>query len=559
MKKLSKLKNLITTLTLVIVVFIFPSKVLAAVAFDAVSESHTGTTGAINTYSWTHTVNGTPRAVVCFTTDAIGGNYPYAGVTYGGVSMVEVTGGIASDASPAPEGGTMKAWFLGSGIPTGNQTVQVTESGSMTANHAYCYTFTASGNTTYAGVLSEQITSQTLTEENINDGSPGSNSVRVMAVKSGAASVGVGGLNAGANSTYSGTGMSMDLGSGVTMTVYETTPGQGSRPVGVVFATADDVAAVYLAVVEIPPITISGTLYQSDGSSPYLCSTSGNVAVNLRVNGGGSYSGTCSADTGAWSVTGVSANSGQTIYAYTSGGSVRGSSVLVSNGAAQSDVSIIQNRVVLRDDVNGSITNTEILAGNTADADDLISFSGSDLTVSSSYETHIYTGDTYAPGANVSTGKLRVVGNYSGSSETLTLTASGTATARPLYVNGGTFTAPATTVFQGSSATDIEATTFNALSFTPTITGSVSYTLLGAETINGNFTINPTAASTQLLTVNAGGNITVASGYTLTLSGTTSGTSTLDLRPASTDYNLSTGFLNISTAGTWMYQALLLI
>lgn len=216
-----------------------------AVAFDAVTESHTGTTGASATYSWSHTPVGTPKAVVVFTIDLTGGNYPYGGVTYGGVALSEVTSGTASDGSGTPEGGTMKAWFLGSGIPTGTQTVQVTESGSMNNNHAYVYTFTAGGDTSYAGVYTES-NNQTLTEENIDDGSPGTSSIRVMAVKSGASSV----LSAGSNSTYNGTGMSIDGGSTISMTVYETVPGQGSRPVGVTYGTSDDVAAVYLAVIE---------------------------------------------------------------------------------------------------------------------------------------------------------------------------------------------------------------------------------------------------------------------------------------------------------------------
>jgi hypothetical protein len=234
-----------------------------AVAFDKISESHTGTTGAVNTYSWTHTPVGTPRGVVVFVCDAAANRYPYAGVTYGGVAMTAVTGSDAWDGSAAPEGGSVRAYFLGSGIPTGAVTVQVTEDNAiseMVNNHAYCVTVTAGASTSYAGVTVESINStQTLAELNINDGSPGTNSLRLAMVHSGAAAIfTAGGVRGGANSTETGTGGSMDLGSGVDGVVYETTPGQGSRPVGFAYATADDVAAIYLAVIQ-SPLTSSGT------------------------------------------------------------------------------------------------------------------------------------------------------------------------------------------------------------------------------------------------------------------------------------------------------------
>jgi len=294
--------------------------------------------------------------------------------------------------------------------------------------------------------------------------------------------------------------------------------------------------------------SISGTIYQNNGSSAYDCSAN-NLTVYLRVNGSGTYSTTCTASGGGWSVSDVSLSSGDTVYAYIYGETEKGSTVLVSNASEQTDVPIIQDRVVLRDDVNGSITNSEISAGNTLDSDDLISFSGSDITVGSSYTTHIYSGDTYAPGANVTTGKLLVVGNYSGSTETLTLTGSGTSTSRPLYINGGTFTSPSSVVFQGTSATTIENASYNNLSFTPTITGATTYTFLSSGSVSGNFTINPTAASSNTLTVNLAGTLTVAPSGTVTITGTTSGLSALNTVSGS-NYTISAGKIDIQSAGT---------
>lgn len=300
--------------------------------------------------------------------------------------------------------------------------------------------------------------------------------------------------------------------------------------------------------VELPDY--SGVIYQTNESSPYLCNTSGNLTVYLRVNGSGTYSGTCNADTGVWSIANVSVPAvGNTVLAYLSGGSVRGSTVLVTDAITKTDVSIMQDRVIVRDDYDSTITNADISAGNTSDADDLVTISGSDYTTSSNYETHIWTGDSYAPGGNVSTGKLHVVGNYTGSTETLSLTGSGTGTSRPLYIDGGTFTAPTTTQYQGTSTSSLESTTYNNLYLNPTITSAVSYTFLGAVTVNNAFTINPTAASSYALTVYLGGTLSLTSSNTITVSGTTSGTSVLDTVSGS-NYAISAGFLNIAAAGT---------
>lgn len=304
-------------------------------------------------------------------------------------------------------------------------------------------------------------------------------------------------------------------------------------------------------------ITITGTFHgtSESGGDPGQCDGA-TENLSLRVDGGTAVTTTCADTTGTFSFTGISAGQGDTITIYSTGAD-KANRVYVSDGTDDSGMDIYEDRVAIGDENDGTVTNADLAdydnGGVEGTNDMLFDVDGSNnLTVDSGKELHIHTGDTFSPGSNVTTPKLHVTtsATYSGSSETLTLTGSGTTTDRPLYIDGGTFTAPATTVFQGTSATDIESTTFNALTFSPTITGSVTYTFLGAETINGNFTINPTAASTQLLTVNAGGTITVGASYTTTLSGTTSGTSTLDLRPSAADYNLSSGLINIGAAGT---------
>ena len=80
-----------------------------AVAHDAVSESHTGTTGvaSVASFTWDHVPTGAPRSALVFTL-AIGAN-PVTSVTYGGVSMTAVPY-TAYDSDTEP--GFVQAWFL---------------------------------------------------------------------------------------------------------------------------------------------------------------------------------------------------------------------------------------------------------------------------------------------------------------------------------------------------------------------------------------------------------------------------------------------------------------
>ncbi len=146
-----------------------------------------------------------------------------------------------------------------------------------------------------------------------------------------------------------------------------------------------------------------------------------------------------------------------------------------------------------------------------------------------------------------------------------TLTANGSTItlfglASTVFTRNGTFTAGSSTVvITGNENNTLTSGTFTGgnafwnLTLSPTLTAGLTYTFgSGAIEINGDFTINPSAASALALTVNLGAAITVAAGKTTTITGTGAGpaTSVLDTRPAATDYNLTTGSLDIAANGT---------
>lgn len=242
---------------LALLLTLWASAAQAQVVFDNCSESHTGTTGSVSeaSFSWSHTPVGTPAGVVVFVTtlDAFTDNS--SAVSYGAGSLTAVTGGAAL--LDAAEDSHVKAYFLGSGLATGAQTVAVTRTNNARILYATACTVTAGGNTEVheAGIVLVQANG-TITEQSVTDGSPGTNSVRFSHLTSGSNAV----TSAGANST---TRQSIDVGAVTSGVVSETTAGQGARSIGWAGGGATDNVAVHLAIKQAA----------GGGGSPATCST----------------------------------------------------------------------------------------------------------------------------------------------------------------------------------------------------------------------------------------------------------------------------------------------
>lgn len=244
---------------LIILALLVASPAWAQVAHDGSSESHTGSTGSTSqaSFSWTHTPSGTPRGAIVFTCDATSATHAGTAVTYGGVAMTAVSGGVATDT--AGETGSIKAWHLGTGIPTGPQTVTVTRTNNANVVYAVAATQTASADTTThdAGVVLLQ-GDGTVAEQSVTDGSPGTNSWRYAAAYSGIDSIA--NLVAGANSTVV---QNIDFGFLGCAFARENAAGQGSRSIGFAYVTTtDDRAIVHVAIKESGAVatTPRGTL-----------------------------------------------------------------------------------------------------------------------------------------------------------------------------------------------------------------------------------------------------------------------------------------------------------
>ena len=92
--------------------------------------------------------------------------------------------------------------------------------------------------------------------------------------------------------------------------------------------------------------------------------------------------------------------------------------------------------------------------------------------------------------------------------------------------------------------------TYGNLILNPTITGSRTYTFTsGTININGNFTISPVSSGVFGLTVTLAGALNVATGKTITISGSGAGPASGTLDTTASNYAVSTGSMNIASGG----------
>ena len=252
-----------------------------AVAHSAASESHTGTTGSASqaAFSWTHTQTGTPQGVVVFVSTFASVADFITSVTYGGVALTRLSGGSAQDA--AGELGRMDAFFLGSGLGAGNQTITVNRTNNATVMYAAAVTVTAGAATAVPTATIVLLQGDgTLTVQSVDDTSPGQDSVRYAGGYSGLATPPA----AGTGSTLLN---SIDVGNYGSALVRETTAGQGARNVGFNAAT-DDRAVVHLAIRELVPRTETPFLgtFTLTGNAATLTVAGGLNNYNLPVDAG---------------------------------------------------------------------------------------------------------------------------------------------------------------------------------------------------------------------------------------------------------------------------------
>jgi hypothetical protein len=216
-----------------------------AVAFDADATGLSGT----GTLSWTHTPSGTPAGAVVLVVQNATGADQVSGVTYGGTAMTRVpTDGFVENTT---EAGVVYTYFLGSSVPSGAQTVEVTVTDSAVKRGA-SGTVTASGDTEVGA--SGQFTSAATNDITVSlDPGAGVESCVFGALHSGEASTGSIATDAGCSDI-----LTADFGAAVLVISRRDAVATGATEIGWT-QSADDVAAAGVAIVEsggAPPAAV---------------------------------------------------------------------------------------------------------------------------------------------------------------------------------------------------------------------------------------------------------------------------------------------------------------
>lgn len=220
------------------------------------------------------------------------------------------------------------------------------------------------------------------------------------------------------------------------------------------------------------------------------------------------------------------------------GSNIKGA-VFTHNNDVNTDITgitIYKDRSIIRSESSTSITNADINSyDQTSDIDIPLASNGTNVVADLGTKININSGDTYAPGGNVTTPKLHIRGTYTGASETLIIYGSGSSSScdetltnlRPLCIDGGTFTPSSnSTQFTASSPALIQNATYNTLVINPGA-NSVTHTLMaGTFTVNGALSFgNGTntgviiTAATNSTTLTANSSLTIATNTTFVANG----------------------------------------
>ncbi len=320
-------------------------------------------------------------------------------------------------------------------------------------------------------------------------------------------------------------------------------------------------------------ITVSGNVYSDEGTTVSSACNGSTQNVKLVVEGATSYTTSCAAGTGAYSISGVSYNPGSpgdTFTLYLIGSSGKRAADVTVNPNTQTDIinfNLYENRVIVRDEGSAPLTIASMSLFDSHE-DSNIPFttattSTTTLTIAPNTKLIVWTGKSFAPGGNVTilSGGQASTTAYDGTMEiqpNATFFASGTQTdsigGNLLFDSGAslvsassTFVFTATTT--GKSITPPSGSSFYNMTFNGT---GGNWAFSGSATTTNNFTITNGTVTLPSGALAVGGSFANSGTFmhnngTVTLTSTASGNSI----SASTSpfYNLTVN----GTGGSWSF------
>lgn len=224
-----------------------------AIAFQASSESHTGTTGAasVASFTWNHALTSTSEGLAVFVYGFAVATDIITSVTVGGINVPLIGTAAASFAADtATEPGFVEVYFLsGATLPRVTSAIVVNRTNNTTVTYANAISITAAALPVQIVGLTELNEDQAVATITINDGGQVGSSLRMLGLYTGAAAPPV----ATAATTVGPVGLNIDIGASGAGTYYELAAGSGSRSIGFA-STTDDTALVAFAIAE-PDLT----------------------------------------------------------------------------------------------------------------------------------------------------------------------------------------------------------------------------------------------------------------------------------------------------------------
>ncbi|MBZ0167426.1 MAG: hypothetical protein K8I00_11525, partial [Candidatus Omnitrophica bacterium] len=268
-----------------------------------------------------------------------------------------------------------------------------------------------------------------------------------------------------------------------------------------------------------PVISVSGVVYTDEGST--TISAGKTVAISID---GAAAAGTDDTDGGgAYSITGLMMNAGDTLTLYLDGETEQGVTVTVASDEDISGVDIYVDYLIVRSDNQGFISNTLMADGDdNADTDitDIYSVTaGNTLQVGSGVELLIPVMQTYISQGAIETHHLDIEGTLDASGNYLTVNGN--------WENSGSFSMSGTVTFQGGTTQTIDA------GGTATSVDDTTRDFPNLVITNNSFLqmINTELEVDTMLTINSGSTLDL-NGQTLDLNGILSNDGTLRMQGA---------------------------
>ncbi|MFC1749707.1 beta strand repeat-containing protein [Pseudomonadota bacterium] len=183
---------------------------------------------------------------------------------------------------------------------------------------------------------------------------------------------------------------------------------------------------------------LAGTVYSGEGSGALA-----NMTIRLVING--TDNGTAETNPAGEYGFDTSFVATDKILVFIDTETENGNTVTIANGSTLSGLDIYQNRLIVRHDSAGPISNANLESAYTsypgaAHADLLYSVSTNNLTMDTNTELFIWSGDTYTPGGEVNAHDLDINGTFTAAANAINVSGSWDNDASATFTSSGTTT-----------------------------------------------------------------------------------------------------------------------